>query len=282
MKIDLCVCDLDGTLLSSEGFISDKNVAALKMLQDHGVEVAIASGRTELMMKQYINQLHINHMIACNGAVVKNIYNNEIIYSKMLDREVANYIVEFFFQQNLNFLVYTKDSVFSNRGNQRAKYFDELNKSLPECERTPIVYFDAYSMEIIQNKDVIKILLVESSKNTCDYVSNHLKRFSNISVVSSAKGMLDIWASNVSKGSAVKVLSERLGVHLENVIAFGDNNNDIELLTAVGIPIAMENALDELKSIATYITLSNDDDGIAYAINHYLSADMTGNYTWNK
>lgn len=74
MKIKWCVCDMDGTLLNSEGLISIKNEIALKKLQDNGVEIIIASGRTELMMKQYINQLNISgHIIFCNGAIVKNV-----------------------------------------------------------------------------------------------------------------------------------------------------------------------------------------------------------------
>lgn len=188
----------------------------------------------------------------------------------MVDKETANYIIEFFFKNNLNFLVYTEDVVFSNKGNLRAMHFEEINKSLPVDQMTPIQYFDLDSMNIIDNRDVIKILLMESNDNIRNHVSNHLKRFNNISVVSSAKGLLDIWAANVTKGSAVKVLSERLGIDLDNVLAFGDNYNDVELFNAVGIPIAMENAVEELKSIAKFITLTNDEDGIAYAIDNYI------------
>lgn len=208
MKIKWCVCDMDGTLLNSDGLISAKNEAALKKLRDKGVEIIIASGRTDLMMKQYIEQLNISgHIICCNGAIVKNIKNNEIVYSKMMDKKAADYIVEFFFKNNLNFLVYTEDVVFSNKGNSRAKHFEEINESLPEHLRTPIRYFDLDNMNITANREIIKILLVESNVELRDLVSNHLKKFSNISTVSSAKGLLDIWASNISKGSAVKVLS---------------------------------------------------------------------------
>ena len=125
-------------------------------------------------------------------------------------------------------------------------------------------------MNIIANNDIIKILLVESDEKVSDFVSNHLKKFSDMSVVSSAKGLLDIWASNISKGSAVKVLAEKLGVNLEQVIAFGDNYNDVELFEAVGIPIAMGNSVEEIKSLAKYTTLTNDDDGIAYAIYNFI------------
>lgn len=271
MKIKWCVCDMDGTLLNSNGLISVKNEAALKKLQDKGVEIIIASGRTDLTMKQYINQLNISgHIICCNGAIIKNINRNEIVYSKMMDKETTNYIVEFFFKNNLDFLVYTEQVIFSNKGNPRAKYFEELNETLPADFRTPIRYFDLNSMNIIDNIDIIKILLVESDEKVSDFVSNHLKKFSDISVVSSAKGLLDIWASNISKGSAVKVLAEKLGVNLEHVIAFGDNYNDVELFEAVGIPIAMGNAVEQIKSVAKYITLTNDDDGIAYAIDNFI------------
>lgn len=271
MKINWCICDMDGTLLNSKGLISVKNEAALKKLQDKGVEIIIASGRTDLMMKQYIDQLNLRgHIICCNGAIVKNIKSNEIVYSKMMDKETANYIIEFLFKNNLDFLVYTEDVVFSNKGNSRAKHFEEINESLPEHLRTPIRYFVLDNMNITDNREIIKILLVENNEKLRDFVSNHLKKFSNISTVSSAKGLLDIWASKISKGSAVKVLAEKLGVNLEQVIAFGDNYNDVELFEAVGIPIAMENSVEEIKSLAKYTTLNNDDDGIAYAIDNFI------------
>jgi len=271
MNIKWCICDMDGTLLNSKGLISVKNQEALKKLQDKGVEIIIASGRTDLMMKQYINQLNISgHIICCNGAIIKNIKRNEIVYSKMMDKETTNYVVEFFFKNNLNFLVYTEQVVFSNKGNPRARYFERLNKTLPVDFRTPISYFDLNSMNIIANNDIIKILLVESDEKVSDFVSNHLKKFSDISVVSSAKGLLDIWASNISKGSAVKVLAEKLEVNLEHVIAFGDNYNDVELFEAVGIPIAMGNSVEEIKSLAKHTTLTNDEDGIAYAIDNFI------------
>lgn len=270
MKFSYCVCDLDGTLLNDKDLITEKNAAALKKLQDKGVEVVIASGRTELLMKQYISQLNIRYLIACNGAVVKDTAENKMIYSRMLARDVAAYIVNYFFHHGLNFLVYTESSVLSNKGNQRAEYLESVNKSLPIHQRTPITYFDADTMRIMDKEEIIKILLVEKNKHICDWVFNQLKKFSNISMVSSARGMLDIWASGISKGSALKELSRKLQINLEEVIAFGDNYNDIELLQEVGMPIAMGNAVDEIKKVAKFITLSNKEDGIAYAIDHYI------------
>lgn len=274
MDYKWCVCDMDGTLLDSQGLISVKNEAALKKLQNQGVEIIIASGRTDLMMKQYINQLNIRgHVISCNGAIIKNIEKNKTVYRKTLDKESAKSLIEFFFRSNLNFLVYTDDVVYSNKSNLRAKYFDEINKTLPVDFRTPIEYFDLDSINVVGDKEIIKILLVEGGDNVRGSVISYLKRFLNISVVSSAKGLLDIWAPNVSKGSAVKILSEMVGINLEKVIAFGDNHNDVELFETVGMPIAMANALDELKLIAKFVTLSNDEDGIWYAIDKIF---------WNK
>lgn len=271
MNFKWCVCDMDGTLLNSKGLISPENEAALKNLQNQGVEIIIASGRTDLMMKQYINQLNIKgYIICCNGAIVKNIEKNKIVYRKSLNKDTAYYIIDFLFRNNLNFLVYTDDVVFSNKDNTRAKHFEYLNESMPAHLRTPIEYFDLNSIDNIGDREIIKILLVEDDENLIDFVTVYLKQFSNISVVSSAKGLIDIWAQNISKGSAVKVLSEKTGVNLENVIAFGDNYNDVELFEAVGMPIAMGNAVEHIKSIAKFETLTNDDDGIAYAINNYI------------
>lgn len=271
MNYKWCVCDMDGSLLDSQGLISAKNESALKKLESQGVEIIIASGRTDLMMKQYIEQLNLRgHIISCNGAIIKNIAEKSIVYHKTLDKERVLYIMKFFFENNLNFLVYTDDVVFSNIDNPRAKKIEETNSSLDADLRTPLEYFDLHTINKIGQREIIKILLVESNEAVRDRVVEHLKGFSDISLVSSAKGLLDIWAPGVSKGSAVKVLAEKLGVNLEDVIAFGDNHNDLELFETVGMPIAMGNSVDNIKSVAKFVTLSNDDDGISYAIDKYI------------
>lgn len=266
-----CVCDMDGTLLNSKDIISEENKTALKKLQQNGVEVIIASGRVDLMVKHYIKELDLKgHVISCNGGLIRNIKTGEYVYSKTIDKcdfeKIINYSVDY----KIDFLIYTDNFVYSNKGNPRALKFENLNKTLTKDLQVPIKYIDNININYIGSMKVLKILLVCSNQEQVELLENKFSEFEGLTVVSSANGLLDIMASNISKGRALKILAEKLDVDLDNVIAFGDNYNDMEMLQCVGMPIAMENSVEKLKEKAKHITKSNDESGIAYAINNFI------------
>mgnify|MGYP001278402641 CR=1 FL=1 len=266
-----CVCDMDGTLLNSKGIISQENINALKRLTEKGVEVIIASGRTDLMMKHYIKQLGLKgHIICCNGSLIKNIGTQEILYSKTIDKNTLVETLSYCFKNNVNFLFYAKNMVFSNKNNPRAKKFEEINKTLSDDLQTPIEYIEESIIKNIDSIEVFKILLISEEQKKIKILENHFSKFDNLEVVSSFNGLLDIMASNISKGNALKILSKKLNVELNKVIAFGDNYNDWDMFQCVGMPIAVKNAVDEIKSAAKYITNSNNESGIAYAIDNFI------------
>lgn len=266
-----CVCDMDGTLLNSEDIISKENEAALKKLQQIGLEVIIASGRVDLLLKSYIKQLNLKgSIICCNGGLIKNIETGEILYSNVMDKNVVKQILAYSLENNINFLIYTNDIVYSNKNNPKANKYESLNKSLSKDLQIPIRYMDKTLLENIKDVDIFKILLVCDSHEIVETAEKYFSNFDNLTAVSSVKGLLDIMASNTSKGNGLKFLSERLNIDLSKVIAFGDNYNDIEMFQSVGMPIAMGNAVDEVKIQAKYVTKSNDESGIAYAINNYI------------
>lgn len=266
-----CVCDMDGTLLNSKDIISAENEVALKKLQQIGLEVIIASGRVDLLMKSFIKQLGLKgHIICCNGGLIKNIETQEIVYSKVIDKDVISKIISYSIENNINFLIYTNDIVYSNKNNPRVDKYEKLNKSNSEDLQIPIKYVDDIIIEDMNNIDVFKILLVCDDDEIVKVSEKYFSKFDKLTVVSSEKGLLDIMASNTSKGNAVKILSEKLDVDLSKIIAFGDNYNDMEMFQCVGMPIAMENAVDDIKLQAKYVTKSNDESGIAYAINNFI------------
>jgi len=266
-----CICDMDGTLLNSKDIISAENEVALKKLQQIGLEVIIASGRVDLLMKSFIKQLGLKgHIICCNGGLIKNIETQEIVYSKVIDKDVIRKIISYSIENNINFLIYTNNIVYSNKNNPRVDKYEKLNKPNSEDLQIPIKYVDDIIIEDMNNIDVFKILLVCDDHEIVKVSENYFSKFDKLTVVSSEKGLLDIMASNTSKGNAVKILSEKLDVDLSKVIAFGDNYNDMEMLQCVGMPIAMENAVDDIKLQAKYVTKSNDESGIAYAINNFI------------
>lgn len=270
-KYKWCVCDMDGTLLNSKDIISEENEAALKKLQQNGTEVIIASGRLDLMVKRFVKQLDLKgHVISCNGGLIRNIETGEILYSKIIDNFTVREIIDHSIDNNISFLIYTTDTVYSDKKNPRIKKFQDLNKILPEYMKLPIKFIDGHNAEVINHIETLKILLVCKDHVEVELMEKKYSKYNNLNTVSSMHGLLDIMASDISKGNALKVLSKKLSVDLDEVIAFGDNYNDMEMFQCVGMPIAMGNAVEEIKAAAKYVTKSNDDSGIAYAINTFL------------
>ncbi|WML33277.1 Cof-type HAD-IIB family hydrolase [Clostridium sp. OS1-26] len=267
-----CVCDMDGTLLNSQSAISEENEAALKRLQEKGIEVIIASGRTDLMVKSYIKQLGLTGpVISSNGGLIRNIKTGEILYLKLIEKSVVKEVLDFCSENNIDFLIYTIDRVYGNKGNPLMLKYGKLNKNLPESINVPLEYLHNVN-ETIDNIDVLKILLVCGDHERIIELEEYFSKNEKITAVSSAKGLLDIMAPNISKGNALKILAEKMDVDLNDVIAFGDNYNDAEMLKSVGMPIAVENAVEDIKLQAKYITKSNNESGIAHAINNFILA----------
>lgn len=271
IKYKWCVCDMDGTLLNSKGIITEENLIALKKLELSGVEVILASGRVGPMMKPFSEQLELKgHTISCNGGLITNIKSGEILYSNIMDKDIVIKIINYCFKNNVNFLVYAANLVFSNKSNPLAKKYEYFNKTLSNNLRFPINYIDCDTIKNIDNIDILKVLLICKDQNQVELLENIFSKHNTLSVVSSANGLLDIMGSNTSKGNALKFLAKKLNVDLDNVIAFGDNYNDIEMLECVGLPIAMGNGVDSLKVKSKYVTKSNNESGIAYAINNLI------------
>lgn len=269
-KYKWCVCDMDGTLLDSKSVISQANEAALKRLQEEGLEVIIASGRTDLMVKSYIKQLGLTGpVISSNGGLIRNIRTGEILYSKLIEKSVVKEILTFCYENNIDFLLYTVDRVYGNKGNPLMLKYERVNEELPENINVPLEYLYNASKKI-DDIEVLKILLVCREHERIIELEKYFSQNEKVTAVSSAKGLLDIMAPNISKGNALKILAEKMQIDLKHVIAFGDNYNDIEMLKCVGMPVAVDNAVEDIKLQARYITKSNNESGIAYAINNFI------------
>lgn len=269
-KYKWCVCDMDGTLLNSQGAISEENEKALKKLQDRGLEVIIASGRTDLMVKSFIKQLGLTgSVISSNGGLIRNIRTGEVLYSKLIEKSVVREILIYCEENKVDFLLYTLDMVYGNKRNPLMVKYENRNEELAENMKAPLAYLQNISE--IDNLDVLKVLLVcrEQPERIVE-LEKYFSKNERITAVSSAVGLLDIMASNISKGNALKILAAKMDIDLNHIIAFGDNYNDAEMLKCVGMPIAVENAVEEIKPHAKHITKSNNESGIAYAIHNFI------------
>jgi HAD-superfamily hydrolase, subfamily IIB len=262
---------MDGTLLDSKKRISEDNLRSLMELKQKGVSIILASGRLDLMIKTYIKQLELKgDIISCNGGLIRNIETGEILYSSVIEHDMARKIIQYAQEKNINYLIYTPDFVYSNQNNPRSLEYENNNKRHAQDLRIPLIYVNEEIMKNLDTLKILKVLYICDSQKEVEDIQSELSSFQELEVVSSAEGLLDIMRAGTTKGKALKYLAERQKVSLEEVIAFGDNYNDIEMLGCVGMPIAMENSVDPVKLAARFITKSNEESGIAYAIDNFL------------
>ncbi len=271
-----CVCDMDGTLLDSKKRISEDNLGSLMKLKQKGVSIILASGRLDLMIKTYIKQLELKgDVISCNGGLIRNIETGEIVYSSVIEQDMAKKIIQYAQQKKINYLIYTPDFVYSNQNNPRTLEYENNNLGHAQELQIPLRYVDEERMKNLNTLKILKVLYICDSQKEVEDIQSELSTFQGLEVVSSAEGLLDIMRAGTTKGKALKFLAEQQKVSLEEVIAFGDNYNDIEMLSCVGMPIAMENSVDPVKLAAKFITKSNEESGIAYAIDIFLQDEKS-------
>jgi Cof subfamily protein (haloacid dehalogenase superfamily) len=264
------ICDLDGTLLNSDSTLSEENTKAIKDLMLNGINVILATGRLDTMAKIYIDKLNIkNPVISCNGGLIRNPETGEILYIKLIDKGLAKEILNFILSNNLNFLIYTPDMVYYSENNPRIPRYSKLNESVREELRMPLASFKNQVLDI-DDLEIIKILILSENLDLINELMENFKFNEELEVVSSAKGFLDIMAYGVTKGNALKILGKKLNIDFEKAAAFGDNYNDISMLELVKLPITMENGEESIKEMAKFITLSNDEAGVAYAVYHKI------------
>ena len=265
----LAVFDLDGTLLNDEHEISEENIASLERLKESGCKIAIATGRTDLLVKEYAKKININGpVIACNGAMVRNPFTKEEVFTSLIAPTEVKKIIEICKSGNHIFLAYAKDCIISTL-NYRVEYFQERNEKLDNDCRAEFVISDDEGY-IAENFEIMKVLIIENDEEIYSGLKDKFAHVKGTTICQSSKGFLDIMPTGTSKRNALEMLAKTENITPKEIVAFGDNYNDIEMLQYAGCAITTENGVDMVKKIADYISVDHSDHGVAHAIKNYL------------
>jgi len=270
MSFKLVVTDMDGTFLNSKDEISEENLKIVKELNESGILFSIATGRLDTMIKPYLRQIGNNNpIISCNGALVRNLSKGEFYHAQIIEREDFTKIVDICKKNNLVFAVYCEYTVYSESIEGRVKYFAERNESLCEEEKVAIKIVDNIYSDL--DEKVFKILVTNDNFELLEQVKEEINKIPGIEAIKSSSNLLDIMTAGVTKGNALKDLAETLKIKREEIIAIGDNHNDISMLEYAGYAIAVGNAEQAVKDIADLVTATNDEDGVAKALRQVLN-----------
>lgn len=273
--------DLDGTLLRNDGTVSPRNAAALRLAQDHGIEVMLASGRSPRSIHKVISMLGgvIPDMtICCNGGMVYDPRERRVVMRNEMSIEDARTCIEVI-RGAISGVGFAFEVATENGTSFKCDgiYFKV---------RKEYIYYDYQLFEdpvhmLNGEEGVTKILVLHPSFNTTELFEHVPVELVNqdvspIIVTYSSSFQLEISGRGVSKGSILAQYCEERGITAEDVIAFGDMLNDIEMMRWVGTAVAMGNAHEEILKLAQRTTLSNEEDGVAIEIEKILGAVTLG------
>lgn len=261
MNYKMVVIDMDMTLLNSNHKITNKTKEIIKRVKQKGVKVLLASGRSYISMLDYAKELGMeDEIISLNGAVITNIKENNLIKEDYLDK--ANYIN---LMQNLQTTDYTYMIFNSNEQYYQKNYCKEKINWIKSISKVKLIELKDY-------KNVLKpIKLGFQINEEKDY--ENLIELSNLNyfkVIKTGYNFVEIVKKETSKWSAIEFLSQKYNIDSKEIIAIGDSENDLEMIKYSGLGIAMKNAYDNIKDISDYITDTNDNNGVAKALEKFI------------
>lgn len=258
--------DMDGTLLNTEKNISKATYDAIQNAKNKGVKVVLATGRPVKGIHKYLNELDLinddDYAVAFNGAIVQTTKSEKIIAKNLLDIKDAELLYELSKTLNVNIHALTNDACITPK---ISKY------SLVEAEMNSIPINELDFTNLAKDTTIVKVMFIDE-ENILDKAIKKIPKefYDKYTVVKSSPYFLEFLNKKVSKGIGVKLLAENLGIDMKDVICVGDHENDIEMIKYAGLGVAMENAINELKVVANFITKSNDEDGVAHVINKFI------------
>ena len=264
--IKMAVFDMDGTLLLKDKTLSVKSIEAIKYLLSKNVKVIIATGRPNTLLKEYVNKLNINEFsVTCNGSVIYNHKNSEFLYNDTINKATTKNIESYLLDNNIDFLAYEKDYVVSHNSGPRHLFYTDRNKTLPIEDQAQFYTFEDIKKPI-DELSINKILVVEQNKEKYAKTVEFLNKFDNLYVTQSKEDFIDVGPTGNSKGNALDILCKYYNIDKSEVIAFGDQMNDVSMLKFAGIGVAMGNAKQAVKDASDQVTLSNEEDGVFHKI----------------
>jgi Cof subfamily protein (haloacid dehalogenase superfamily) len=272
MGYKMIAMDMDGTLLTTEKEVTEYSKNVLKKAADAGVKLVVCTGRIYTSALVYAKLIGtVAPVIASNGAYIREKDKNEIIYSKTLKKDEAYYLVKtaksFGFYPHL----FTSDTIYSEKMIYSSKNYSIWNENLPEEERIKVeIVEDLY--KVIDENDglILKVVVMSEELDKIAEFKKQVGKEQDVSMVASWYNNVEVMSKGISKGNAVKVLSEYYGIPSEEIICIGDNENDLSMIEFAGMGIAMGNAEDVVKKAANYITDTNENNGVAKAIEKFI------------
>lgn len=266
LKYRMIVSDFDGTLGRSEGGISEGNIRAIQQYTENGGVFALCTGRMISSILPYTRELGLKGPVtAYQGAFICEAEDGKVLRDIRIDCAEAIEICEFLQSNDYHIHVYDGNDFYVNKKDFFLDSYERI------CKVTGIVTPFQISERV--RKDGIrpqKILVMCSPEEKIKVFEQLQERYGKrYDVTTSSDFLVEITANGCDKGSAVRFLADYYGIPLKQIIAVGDNCNDVPMLKTAGLGVAVENAVKEAKEAAHFVTKHCDADGVAYVIKKF-------------
>ncbi|WP_099974410.1 Cof-type HAD-IIB family hydrolase [Lactobacillus terrae] len=274
--IKMIATDIDGTLANSESKLNPRTRDRLIEAQKQGIKLVIASGRPAFSMQRYVDELEMAKygglIVSFNGAQINDCSTGETLYQKTISLDETRQVIEHVQNYDVIPTVTIGKYMYVNKDNVNRIYMKSLGMD--------IVDYEVVTGDLVQKvvddlpesitQPVNKILVA----GVPSYLQEHYKElsapFSDLNAVFTADHYYEFNRKNVDKATALEYILPKLGYSKDDLVAFGDGQNDMTMLQYASTGVAMENANDEVKNIADQVTLTNDKDGIAEFLDNNL------------
>lgn len=260
-NIKLIATDIDGTILKYNYEFNQEVKDCIKKLTQSGVKVVLVTGRMHEATKHIAEELGLDTpIVSYQGGLVK--YNGETLYERNLDQKSAKEIVTWAKKNKVHLNLYMNDELY-------------VEKDSPTIRRyiiQGISHFNIKSFDEINLEKINKMLLINyEDENKVTMWKEYLQaKYKEVHFIKSTPYYCEICHPEATKACAVNFLKEYWELESEEVMTIGDQNNDIDLLSAGGIKVAMGNATEELKAVADYTTDTVENNGFVKAVEKFV------------
>ncbi len=285
----LVAIDLDGTMLNSYGIVTENTKKTIQNTIQKGTEVIIASGRPIDSIKAIAEEIGSKkYLIAGNGALIYDIQKEQIIYDKFLPKQKVLEIIKICEENSIAYNIYTEKTVLTTALKYNVLYYQKENLKKEESKQTKIsIIKDMYEYVKNQKEDkFLKVTICDDSQAVFQSIIRKLRKIEGIEVMDAShmsrktikQGTEEITVEyyyaeismeNVDKWYAIEHLMQKMNLQKDEVMTIGDNINDKKMIQEAGMGVIMEGSTPEVSEIADYITTSNNEEGVAKALEKF-------------
>lgn len=263
MNVKMIALDCDGTLLNSNKQITNVTKDALAQAMVRGVKILLASARPFYRLKSILSTLGSNvedqYTIAFNGGLIMNNTETAVILSQSFTVEQMKRIIEVGNQVGTMMFLYTQNAILANMDDPKYR------------KKNPDVDFRVVELHDIDyaQTEIFKVAYVNKPEVTAQLKTNLPEdMYANFEISSSVPQFVEFTRKGITKAYALELICEKMGINPKEVVAFGDEDNDLPMLNFAGFGVAMGNASQLVKEAADCVTTTNDEDGVAVALAH--------------